>query len=218
MSNSSRSIGMFSENSIQSPKYLQLALPNSAFDIEVVKHRVDNDGDLYDDHVFSIDVHCEFLYYVVERTYVDFVNLHAKLRKKFPQCEVPSLPLAGAVKLQKKLTRDESRKSSSGRDESRKSFGGQSDPPRKSQNFSFAINEADEEDVGSKLPELQVYLRTLLTFHEIVVSSEFASFLDEEIGPNEIEVLKYENLNEISILLVRFCSLSFQRLSYFQYR
>ncbi len=41
------------------------------------------------------------------------------------------------------------------------------------------------ENIAEKVTDLNMYMRSLLSFHEIVVSDEFALFLDEEVKFSE---------------------------------
>lgn len=209
--------GILSQDSIhsqQSPKYL-VTLPKSALDIEIISHRLIGDSLLYDEHLFIIDIHCESIYYSVERSYIDFIEMYIKIKKRFPQCDIPLLPLDGLLQLQKLLSKDDSRKSIDHRkslssiESPRKSIGNNiesnsRDAVRVPKNGGFRMDSLQPEDIGNKIPELQIYMRTLLTFHEIVVSDEFTMFLDEERPCNYVySFIRTEPPNEIELLLVK---------------
>jgi hypothetical protein len=211
-------------NNNSSPKY-QSVLPKSALDIEVVSYHLLNEGLLYNDHIFIINIHCDSIYYCIERNYIDFVEFYLKIKKKFPSCEIPLLPLDGIHQVTKLINKDETRKPNP---EHRKSLSSMSSfespkkivsvdpiastPPLRSisragSSGGFRIDLGNQqEDLQTKIPELQIYMRTLLTFHEIVVSEEFYAFLDEERPCGSVfTYLISEIPNEIDLLLV--CSL-----------
>jgi hypothetical protein len=196
--------------SVLSSKFANSVLPTSSLDVEILNHFVIGNGDMFDEHIFSIDVHYEQISYTVQRSYVDFVYLHSQLRKIFPECDIPSLPLNATMKIQKLLKEDalspeERRPSKSqiirennrqiSRDTNRLSFTSQrsiqsihslqylgdiTSPERKKE---LPMKNADKaEDFSEKVKELQLYVRALLTFHEIVASDIFAKFLDEEVS------------------------------------
>jgi hypothetical protein len=210
-------------NNNSSPKY-QSVLPKSALDIEVVSYHLLNDGLMYNDHIFIINIHCDSIYYSIERNYIDFVEFYLKIKKRFPSCEIPLLPLDGIHQVTKLINKDETRKINP---ESRKSLtsipsfespkkmistdlnsNGNPTPPRSisraGSSGGFRMDSGNkQEDLQSKIPELQIYMRTLLTFHEIVVSEEFYAFLDEERPCGSIfTYLLSEIPNEIDLLLV----------------
>ena len=153
------------------------------FHIEVVAHRIDGDGLFYDDHIFTVDIRCESIYYFVERSYVDFLELHQRLSLKFPHSEIPPLPLSSFATVPmpsagKSLLSNEARKK-------------------------IPIPEnAIAEDLTNKKFKLQLYLRTLLTYREVAASTEFISFLDEEIKCNGGRVVPKGEISEIDLLLV----------------
>lgn len=213
--------GIVSQDSIQSqsPKYL-VSLPKSALDIEIVTYRSIGENIMYDEHLFIIDIHCESIYYSVERSYVDFVEMYIKIKKRFPQCDIPLLPLDATLQLQKLLNKDENRKSIDHRkslssiESPRKSIGNldtnSRDLIKSPKNSGFRMDSMQTEDIGSKIPELKIYMRTLLTFHEIVVSDEFTMFLDEERPCNYVySFIRTEPPNEIELLLVKTLSYFF---------
>ena len=213
--------GIISQDSFHSisPKYL-VSLPKSALDIEISSYNLIGESVMYDEHLFTINIHCESIYYTLERSYVDFVELYSKLKKKFPSCDIPLLPLNATSQLQKLLSKDETRKSIDHRkslssiESPRKSLGNidsnnnshhlrESTMKLSKSNSGFRMDSLQFEDIANKIPELQIYIRTLLTFHEIVVSDEFTMFLDEERPCNAVYTfIRTEPPNEIELLLV----------------
>jgi hypothetical protein len=211
-----------------SPKYMSV-LPKSALDIEVISIHQIGEGAMYDEQIFLINVHCDAIYYSVERSYIDFVEMYTKIKKRFPQCEIPLLPLDATIQLQKSLNKDETRKggvdhrrslSSMNSFESPKKIVQRSEstsspqtPPPSSRGTGGGGGSGggglridpvtNPEELQNKIPELQIYMRTLLTFHEIVVSEEFFAFLDEERPCNHLFNFTSSQIpNEIDLLLV----------------
>lgn len=208
-------------NNNSSPKY-QSVLPKSALDIEVVNYYLLNEGLVYNDHIFVINIHCDSIYYSIERNYIDFVDFYLKIKKRFPSCEIPLLPFDGIQQVMKLIQKDETRKLNP---ESRKSLTAMpsfdspkkmspdvnnsgSTPPRSiskaGSSGGIRIDLGNkQEDLQAKIPELQIYMRTLLTFHEIVVSEEFYAFLDEERPCGSVFTYTLSDIpSEIDLLLV----------------
>lgn len=72
---------------------------------EVVSHFTVGDALSYDNIVFVIDVTSvpHSVSYTVERSYVDWVDLDRRLRKKFPRTQLPRLPLVSRLLVEKEL-------------------------------------------------------------------------------------------------------------------
>lgn len=202
--------------SLISPKYADSQLPSSSLDIEIVNNFVIGNGDSFDELIFGIDVHYEKIYYTLYRSYVDFVYLHAQLRKTFPQCEIPSLPLNATSRIQKalkkennstqtrtmsksQLIRNSSRNSVSAI--SKHSFSDLSVTSEKSVVPQMKASDKSE-NMDQKVKELQLYIRAILTFHEIIVSDIFAEFLDEEIASPALDAPVKEASTEQDLLLL----------------
>jgi hypothetical protein len=203
-------------------------LPKSALDIEVISFHQIGEGIMYDEQIFLVNIHCDAIYYSVERSYIDFVEMYTKIKKKFPHCEIPSLPLDATIQLQKFLNKDETRKGIDHR-KSLSSMNSFESPKKIQRSESTASPQplplpsstsrtgggsngggglrmdsiSNSEELQNKIPELQIYMRILLTFHEIVVSDEFFAFLDEERPCNHAFNFVYAEIpNEIDLLLV----------------
>jgi hypothetical protein len=185
--------------------------PSNYFDVTVQEHYVVGNGTSYDKHVFSICVTVEGLQYTVDRTYVDFVDLDRKLRKKFPRIKMPMLPLEAADFVAKVLakeggkngkttqvtpTRDNGRGSVALTRESLTSF--TKDGALSQLSKSLRVLDGDM-SIDDKVGVLDKYLKHLMSMHELLASDEILLFLDEEatsmsIDPNSLEPISAHDL------------------------
>jgi hypothetical protein len=147
------------------------SLHSSSLDVHIVKHHLDGTGVMYDEHVFEVQVSCEQISFKVYRTYIDFIELHSQLRKKFPLCDIFNLPLEATQKIKKMVSYDVSRQAIS----RQSSISPSSKSPimlkRASSDTSWSsssdVMSSIIENIEQKLKELNVYIRSLLSFHEI---------------------------------------------------
>lgn len=142
--------------------------------------------------------------YTVDRSYIDFVDLDKRIRKRFPKTSIIALPLDAAAVLEKKLEKvDSSKRRSStegrgGLTGMRDSISGISGLDGFSTTFKIKEGRLTE-NVASKVKPLDNYLTNLLKLHEIVTSDELMHFLDEEapnmlVSPSSIESLTVYDL------------------------
>ena len=74
--------------------------------VELGEYYFVGDGTSYDKHYFILNVSVDSFSFSVDRSYVDFVELDRRLRKKFPQSKLPELALSGAGRVRKALQRE----------------------------------------------------------------------------------------------------------------
>jgi hypothetical protein len=201
-----------SDNDIRSSS---VVAPNF-FDVSVVEHYVVGNGSSYDKHIFSICVNVEGIQYTVDRSYVDFVDLDRKLRKKFPRIKIPILPLEAGALVAKVLTKEAPKIA-----KKRQSVGTSLSPAPESRGSvaltresitaftrdgitgqlskSLKLVEGDNDIIGDKVAVLDKYLKSLMSMHELLASDEILLFLDEEatsmsIDPNTLEPISAHDL------------------------
>lgn len=186
---------------------------SKTIDCQVFEYYQVGEGKHFEDHMFSIKIHVEDINYIVDRSYVDFVDLDRRLRKRFPKNRFQPIPLGAAKYLEKvlrqrekesKYKKAESGSASTGRDSSSSmmlEFQGSSSTP---------IPDG-EQGSGSKLylkdysaivEELDFVLVTLLSQPEIVSSDEMMLFLDEEASSMQADLQSLVPLSEYDILLL----------------
>lgn len=151
--------------------------------ISVLAHRTDGQGSSYADHMFVVSVQCEpDVSYVVERSYVDFVDLDNSLRKTFPSIMLRDLPLTGAPTVAKYLQY----RTYQGRDSAKPAMMGRSYHTVADSVGPHAIAAMElycrgsKENLSSKLQSLNEYLKEVISINEMVVSEAFADFISEE--------------------------------------
>jgi hypothetical protein len=135
--------------------------------------------------MFVLSVRCEpEIYYVIERSYVDFVDLDISLRKTFPGARLADLPLNGAPTVAKYL---QYRTLSHETEGSRSVLTSQSHfavPDSSTPHLVAAAMElycrGSKENLSSKLGALNQYLKGVISMNEMVVSDAFADFISEE--------------------------------------
>lgn len=165
-------------------------------DVKVTDYYQVADGSTYDKHIFVVNIHVESISWSTDRSYVDFVDLDRKLRKKFPKTFISKLPLEGSPIVEKWLVHEKSdrRRSSNSfsgsKDVSRDLLSGQNSTLISSANTStrgLKIRENDKK-FQSKVFELDNYMVSLLSLHEIVVSDEIMLFLDQEASSMAVDL------------------------------
>lgn len=138
-------------------------------------------GSAFDELLYSVKVSVDgTVSHTVERSVVDWVELERKLRKRFPGALIAQLPLdASAVTVVKRALE--------------KQQGGSNMSPIKQQpsgidapsvfSPSKLVPVTRGAGVDSKLiPHLDLFLQSLLSCHEILVSGELSMFLDESVS------------------------------------
>jgi hypothetical protein len=172
----------------------------------------DDCGLNYDSHCYSIHVRVENLFYTIDRTYVDFVELDRRLRKKFPRSNIFPLPLEAAESIERALNdkdREQKRKSllesgislASARDVLLLGLEATTSPLNILSN-SFRVKEKIDEDFGEKVTALDTYLAALLTHPEVVASDDIILFLDEEASSMNVDPNSLLPLSEHDLLLI----------------
>ena len=170
--------------------------------ITITEYYVSGNGDDFNDHRFICEIKCEILIFYVDRNYIDFIELDRRIRKTYPKSKIDPLPLDG-VKLINKLIKDrniiEKRRSSLGitnmnniittRRESISGLTNNTNPnntnnTNTNNEYGFKAirkgTEVESESLALKIKELNLYLRALLSHHELVASEELLLFVDEE--------------------------------------
>lgn len=173
----------------------------------------DDNGLSYSNHCFTIHVHVENLFYTVDRSYVDFVELDRRLRKRFPRSNILPLPLDAAEVVEKGLAdKEKSSKRSfrigkealsltAARDAILTTFDATSSPMN-GQSNAFRVVGKYHENFHEKVSALDHYLVGLLTLHEIVSSDDIMLFLDEEASSMEVDPDSLLTLSEHDLLLL----------------
>lgn len=172
----------------------------------------DDYGLNYDHHCYTIHVRIENIFYTVDRTYVDFVELDRRLRKKFPRSNIFPLPLEAAEIIERALNdkeREQKRKSllesgislASARDALLFGLEVSTSPLNMLAN-TFRVKENIVEDFGEKVSALDTYLVALLTHAEVVASDDIILFLDEEASSMHVDPNSLLPLSEQDLLLI----------------
>lgn len=138
-------------------------------------------GSAFDELLYSVKVSVDgTVSHTVERSVVDWIELERKLRKRFPGAAIAQLPLdASAVTVVKRALE--------------KQQGGSNMSPVKQQPSSIdapsvfspskLVPVTRGAGIDSKLiPHLDLFLQSLLSCHEILVSGELSMFLDESVS------------------------------------
>lgn len=174
---------------------------SSVIDVHVSDYYQVGDGQIYDKHYFIIAVKVENTSYSVDRSYVDFVDLDKRLRKRFPRSNILALPLDAISSIEKALSKEKSdrRKSGNSSNWDRDSLIGDNT----NSSHSLRVREKYNENIASKTKALDTYLIELLTHPEVVSSDDLMLFLDEEassmaIDPNSLAPLSVHDLLLIS--------------------
>lgn len=190
-------------------------LPRHNIMVKVCGHRREGTGTYYTDHMFAIEVQCGTISYTVERTYVDFVELDLKLRKMFPRCSFDMLPL-DAYEIVSKHLRKEEKQQSSGVDHRQSLIlperNGRMSSVARTVSVSaltggavghtggvYLLSSHSKEHFKEKLPSINLYMRQLLSQHEILVSDLFINFIadDATMGApyvTEVDILLQDEL------------------------
>jgi len=154
--------------------------------------------DDFNDHRFVLEVKCESLTFYVDRNYIDFVALDRKIRKTYPESKIDPLPLDAYEMLRRMLSDGDN--DAKLRRRSFMGFGAVKSP--ESNIRASMATGSDNGDVGasalgltkalrsgsgfesevipSKIASLNLYLRALMSHHELVASDELLLFVDEE--------------------------------------
>ena len=176
--------------------------------VEVVEYCCVGDDNYYKNHTFGIRIWSEqeHLHYSVQRDYLSFCGLHARLTKKFTKTEFPTFPLEGYNAFVKKANKNTSstatklmqtfQKSStdtSNKNESSSSSSSSSSKSNTNIRNSISSSVTDNSSVGDlkitskgnevitqKKSALTNYLRQLLATPEIIICEDIKVFFDEE--------------------------------------
>lgn len=161
----------------------------------ITEYYISGNGNDFNDHRFICEVKCEALTFYVDRSYIDFVELDRRIRKTYPQSRIDPLPLDG-YQMIKKIINDRNvivkRRSSLGIKnipKNRDALNGIPDADhikihRKGSDF-------ENETLAAKIKELNLYLRALLSHHELVASEELLLFVDEEAASSKFIFYMY---------------------------
>lgn len=176
--------------------------PQNLFDVIVSGHFIVEEGDSYDNHVFIIDVFVDGLNYSVDRSYVDFVDLDRRIQRKYPRCQLPNLPLSAASTVERALGKIANAKSTD--PERKRSISVIMNPasPEKDASKFLQVRKDDKEPIQAKVVELDLYLKKLLSLHEVLASDEILLFLDEEAPSMSVEPESLEPITVHDLLLV----------------
>lgn len=162
--------------------------------VKIIEYYYVSDGNSYDQHYYVIRVDIDGMSFTIDRSYIDFVELHRLLIKKYPKTMLLKLPLAAYTEIERKLS-GLKRKKSSGNimsidpiQTTKKSFIATRDSFLSvRENFliggskDYLINPYKyEESISDKKDELDEYLQLLMIQSELITSEEFLLFLDEE--------------------------------------
>lgn len=160
-------------------------------DVQVSDYYYVQPGKSYDDHFFVLTVCIEDLKYSVDRSYVDFVELHRRLVKCLPYNNLPELPLKAKDEIEKQILSSlaaapltSSSSSSSGSSSIRESLL-TTDKKKTSSNLSsssvsYPIPSSSTEAMPSLKKLLTSYLSNLLLHDEVLTSDIIFKFFDEE--------------------------------------
>ena len=150
----------------------------SKIEIEVRGYAVKGDVQDYNSHYWSIDVKLDTVEYTVDRSYVDFVDLDRRLRKKYPKSKSSLsssvMPLQKSQEIQRQLNKE-----GSGYASHMKLRGG------------LPVFTGGE-DVSAVAGSLDSYMRDLLAQHQIIASDELCTFLDEEAPNSAVDLSDLE--------------------------
>lgn len=181
-----------------SPQDEQLEVPG--VDLQVIDYYYIGDGEAYEQHYFVIQVADGKEKYVVDRSYVDFVILYRNLKKCYMGSNIPELPLRGTSQIEAVLTKEApsladvrkrvskdpllvssriSMDSIKRRSLRQNSISLQ--PSTRTDNALFPIPEESVEIISAMGPILTLFLVDLTCHHELLVSDDLHSFLDEEV-------------------------------------
>jgi len=154
-------------------------------EVLVVSHYEVHDGSqpLYNKYFFEIQVRPEpNVVYRVDRSYVDFVELDLRIKRRLPGTTTPNLPLAAASIIEKGVSL-----SSKGGwnpfkhiEETQKEFPLQIVSSKNSTDVCVMpllppgspVMSIEPESISSTVEPLSAYLKKILKFHEIVASDE----------------------------------------------
>ena len=163
-------------------------------------------GGSYDDLCYSIKVAVDGIAsHSVERSVVDWVELDRRLRKRFPRAGIAQLPLdESTVTLVKRALEKQQQQGGSTSVSPFKQQASSLDAPN---GFSptklVAVTRGNSVEPNSKLiPLLDRFLQSLISCHEILVSSELALFLDESVSSMTMAKTGQEGLSIHDILFL----------------
>jgi hypothetical protein len=167
-------------------------------DLQVVDYYYVGDGDTYDKHYYIVEVFVEDIKYTVDRSYVDFVELDRRLRKIYPETNMPDLPLEAGSIIEQALIKE----AASLNDTKKVPLGsGQLASTRNSIAFTrdsmissppfkqgskrhhyqlLQIPKGSTEVIRENKSALTLYLVSLTCHHELLASSDMQIFLDQE--------------------------------------
>ena len=175
--------------------------------VEVVEYCCVGDDNYYKNHTFGIQIWSEqeHLHYSVQRDYLSFCGLHARLTKKFTKTEFPIFPLEGYSTYLKKSNKSTSRRATKLMQTFQKSSTDTANnESSSSSSFSSSKNNTDvrnsitqavvdnssvgdlkvtnkgNEVITQKKSALTNYLRQLLATPEIIICEDLKVFFDEE--------------------------------------
>ena len=170
--------------------------------IEVVDYCCIGDESFYKNHMFSLRVWSEreTLNYSLQRDYLSFCDLQSRLQKKFPRTAFPDIPLEGFISYMKsasKLNNNIYNNNNSSSNELRAMILTNSS---KDSIGELKVSNNSNELIPQKKNSLTQYLRTLLSFPEIIICDDLKTFLDEE-APNGRTIQRRE-VSDIDVALV----------------
>ena len=150
------------------------------------------DPNKYDNHVFVIRVNVGQLCYTIYRSYSAFCELDARLRRKYPRCPIPVLPLAGGSLFTAKSPYSPSPSPSKKRAEDlRESMTTPEDSGYASDGGAIrninrpAVKRKNKDEViAQKKGPLNYYLQQLLALSEVLTCETFCHFIDPDPDHN----------------------------------
>lgn len=136
---------------------------SSTLKVEVKGYHVNGDVSDFNSHMWSLDIKLDSIAYLVDRSYVDFVDLDRRLRKKYPKSIAVETPLASSHMIQKQLNKEVSKASSGSSPNPTKSAYAQQMKLR-----SGLPAFAGAEDIAGVTASLNSYVNALLCQHQII--------------------------------------------------
>lgn len=187
------------------------ATPHSFLTVNIGSYFQVASGESYDEHIFVIDLHADGVEFTVDRSYVDFVDLDRRIRKKYPKIKLPALPLDGSSDIEKILLKSADRRGSLATSalpnpQQRESVGmvtreSFSATPEKDKSKKFKIRNQTE-IVRTKVGALDIYLKKALSMHEVLASDEVLLFFDEEAASMAIDPSTLNAVTVHDLLLI----------------
>ena len=195
--------------------------------VEVIDYLELLDPSKYDNHIFVIRVNVGQLCYTINRSYSSFCELDARLRRKYPRCPIPILPLSG-VNLFRASTAKSPFSPSSG-----SSSSSSSSSKKRAEDLRESMTSPDDnlsggyasdggglkphgrspvkrknkdEVIGQKKGPLNFYLQQLLALSEVLTSETFCHFIDPDPDVNYSDhnlITDEADVSDLDILLAK---------------